>query len=237
MKDFGLTIDGKHTSEFGLRMTSMYIPLPNPKLNKISIPGTSGAIDLSEVLGIVNYEERSGVQFEFTVTDERYEVWASTITKIAMWIHGRKVKVVPDNDIGFYYMCRLAVDSTKNNQVLSNFKITGTAEPFKCEVQASDEEWMWDTFNFETGVIRELADMEITSSNKEITVLGGGEPTCPEFIVKESVNLALIHDGSTYNMPAPGTYRFPQVKVGADDVIFTFSGTGKLSVRYRGRYL
>lgn len=234
MRDFGLTINGKHTTEFGLKMLSIYIPLPEPKVNKVSIPGASGSVDLSEVFGQVEYEERSGVKFEFAVMDENYDAWAKAVTAIAMWVHGKKVKVVPDNDTCFYYMCRLKVDSKKDNSVSSSFILSGTAEPFKYEAQASDEPWVWDTFNFESGVIRELYDITITAEENEITVLGAGIRTCPEFIVTESVNLTLIHDGSTYNMHSPGTYRFPQVKVGSEDVTLAFSGTGKLSIRYRG---
>lgn len=35
MGNFGLTIDGKHTSDLGLKMTSMYIPQPKPKTNPL----------------------------------------------------------------------------------------------------------------------------------------------------------------------------------------------------------
>ena len=46
MGKFGLTIDGKHTTEYGLKMLSMYIPQPAVKTNLISVPGASGSIDL-----------------------------------------------------------------------------------------------------------------------------------------------------------------------------------------------
>ena len=46
----GITIDGKHTSDFGLKLTDMYISLPPVKENIIEIPGMSGGIDASEVL-------------------------------------------------------------------------------------------------------------------------------------------------------------------------------------------
>lgn len=237
MKEFGLTIDGKHTSEFGLGMTSMYIPQPVPKTNIISLPGASGNIDLTEVTGQVNYEERSGINFEFVLLDESYEAFASITTEIAMWLHGRKVKVIPDNDLGYYYMCRLELDPKKSNSVFSIITLNGTAEPFKYEAIASDEEWLWDPFNFETGIIRELMNIPITESDKSITVLGGGKLVVPEFIVIESVNLALVHNGKTYNMMTPGTYRFPAVKIADQDTTLNFTGTGKLSVRYRGAYL
>ena len=65
MGKFGLTIDGKHTTEYGLKMLSMYIPQPAVKTNLISVPGASGSIDLSEVTGQRCYENRSGLKFEY----------------------------------------------------------------------------------------------------------------------------------------------------------------------------
>lgn len=238
MSEFGVTIDGKHTSEFGLKMVSMYIPQPKTKTNRISIPGASGSIDLTEVLGHVSYEDRDGIQFGFELIDESYSAWAAAVTAIAMWIHGKKVKVITDNDLGFYYICRLEVDSRKSNHVLSSITLTGTAEPFKYEVQSSAEDWLWDTFDFELGVIRDnLTDIIIDSNNRSAIIYGGGIPESPEFIVEESNNLALIYNDRTFNMMVPGTYRFPAVKVGQEDVILNFTGAGKLTVRYRGKYL
>lgn len=160
--DFGLTINGKHTSELGLKMTSMYIPMPAPKTYQVNIPYASGSIDLSEVTGNVNYEDRKGVEFSFILYDGSYDGWARALSSIARWIHGKKVQVIPDNDFNFYYACRLEVDGRKSNQINGKIVLSGTAEPFKYDKLASDEEWLWDPFSFETGVIRELSDLSIT---------------------------------------------------------------------------
>lgn len=238
MSEFGLTIEGKHTSEFGLRLTAAYVPMPKPKTKTVSVPGASGSIDLSEASGQIHFEDRDGVQFEFKLLDESYDAWAAAVTAISMWVHGKKVKIVLDYDIGFYYVCRLEVDSKKDNPVISSITLKGTAEPFKYEVQTSDEEWLWDPFNFETGVIREsLVDVTIDADNNSVVIYGGGIVDAPEFIVEETVNLSLIYGGRTFEMLTPGTYRFPAVKVGQDDVTLTFSGTGKLSIKYRGKFL
>ena len=69
MGKFGLAIDGKHTTEYGLKMLSMYIPQPAVKTNLISVPGASGSIDLSEVTGQRCYENRSGLKFEFVLME------------------------------------------------------------------------------------------------------------------------------------------------------------------------
>lgn len=237
MKHFGLTIDGIHTSEFGLQMLSMYIPLPDCKTNYISVPGASGSIDLSEIDGQVYYEDRSGLNFEFVLLDGDYERFSVVVMEIGMLLHGKKLKIIPDNDLGYYYMCRIEVDMKKSDPVMSILTLTGTAEPFKYDLVASDEDWLWDPFDFETGIIREYMNLVIDETNRSITILGAGKPAVPEFIVTESANLSVIYGGKTYHMFIPGTYRFPAIRIGEDDVKLEFSGSGRLSIRYRGEYL
>ena len=234
---FGLTIDGKHTSEFGLRMTSMYIPMPEAKTYFVDIPYASSSIDLSDVTGNVNYKDRKGIEFSFVLYDGDYDRWAMAYSAIAMWIHGKSVQVIPDNDFNFYYVCRLEVDSKKSSRINSRIVLSGTAEPFKYDRLASDDDWLWDPFNFEIGIIRELSDISITDANRHIEITGGGCPAVPEFIVRESSNLKVTYNGQTFDMLLPGTYRFPQIKVGEDSVVLVFLGAGKLSIRYRGIFL
>ena len=169
--------------------------------------------------------------------DGDYETFAQASTEIAMWMHGKKIKVIPDNDLGYYYVCRMEVDLKKSNPVLSILTLTGTAEPFKYDLIASDEDWLWDPFDFETGIIREYMNLVINDANRSITILGAGKPAVPEFIVTESSNLAVIYMGKSYNMFLPGTYRFPAIRIGEQDVTLQFSGAGRLSIRYRGAYL
>ena len=76
----------------------------------------------------------------------------------------------------------------------------------------------------------------ITSTNNKIKILGAGIETAPVFVVEEANNLKLTHNGRTYTLKV-GRNRFPAVLVGEEEVTLTFTGTGRLSVDYRGRYL
>ncbi len=233
---FGMTIDGKHTSEFGLLMESMRIPQPEPRINEIEVLGLSGTVDMSEITGELYYENRKNIEFLFSVMDEGYEVWARIYSKISMWVHGKKVKVILDNDKGHYYVCRLEVDSKKSDEVLSKIVISGTAEPFKYDLCASDEAWLWDIFDFENGVIRELAEVQITTENQSVMIVGGGKPQPVNITVKSSDGLILQHNGRMYELNV-GYYHLPMVRVGENDVELTFAGAGVISICYRGAYL
>ena len=112
-------------------------------------------------------------------------------------------------------MVRLNIDGKKTNPVYSEVTLSGSAEPFKYDLLSSGEPWIWDIFNFRTGVIRTLMDVEITSTNKTVTILGAGIDNPPVFVVTEANNLKLTHDGRTYTLKV-GRNRFPAVRVGKE---------------------
>lgn len=236
MSDFGITIEGIHTSSKGLKMLGYSIPMPEPELTRVKVPGKSGKLDLSRVMtGYTTYGDRENVSFRFrkSCNWDEYEVIKS---ELAEMVHGKKVKVVLDNDLSFYYVCELELHPSKESNTYAIFEFKGTAEPFKYEITSSDEDWLWDSFDFEEGVIRELKDIEITSDFNEVTILAGDYSVSPTFIVEESINLAVVHNGYTYNLPV-GTTRIPSIRVGDKDVTLTFTGSGKLNISYRGEYL
>lgn len=222
-------------------MTKFYIPYPEPKVHIIDIPHASGSVDVTNATGNVNYSDRKGLVFEFKAYCKTYGEWEILNQRIAAHIHGKKLKMICDNDKDHYYMVRLELDSTRTNNVNSTIVLTGTADPFKYSVIASNDPWEWDSFNFYTGEISYIADVIVDGETK-VKVNGGSVPTSPTFYVYDSIGLAVVHEDKSYSMPknsakAYEVYRFPQIKVADEDVEFTFTGKGKLSVEYRGRYL
>lgn len=236
MGEFGITINGVHTyRDLGLKMTTFSIPFPNPKTNYISVPGASGNIDLSEVFGRILYEDRSSLTFEFALRGD-FDLWDVATSKIAAMIHGKKCNVIVDNDLSHYYVCRLSVDRSKTKRSVGTIAISGTAEPFKYDICSTAEDWLWDTFDFEEGTLREYKEVAVNVYNKDMVLTGGIMPQVPEFTVKNANALKLTYAGRTYDMSKDGTYRFPAIVV-ENDVTLNFTGSGTVTVNYRGAYL
>lgn len=237
MTKSGVTFaDQWHTErDWNLHPVRIYISMPEAKEQVIDIPGGDGAIDLSEINGRPMYGMRT-VELEYHLRNVDNEKWNSIYSEIGAAITGKKVKMVLDDDPDHYYMARLKVDGEKTDYVNAELTFSGTAEPFKYDLTATNEPWLWDTFNFETGVIREIEEVEITAENNKVTIIGAGIDTPPVFVVSQADNLKLTYGGRTYTLQV-GRNRFPAVRVGKEDVTLTFSGTGKFEVEYRGRYL
>lgn len=234
----GITFAEKfHTErDWGLKLLSIYIPMPEPKRQLIDIPGGDGNIDLTEINGRPAYNDRAGLELVFDIMDGNYKNWFLKYSEFANEIHGKKIKMVLDDEPEHYYLVRLNLDGQKSNQVFGTLTFSGTADPFKYDHISSNEPWKWDPFNFCTGVIRNLMNLVISDTNNTITILGAGIDNSPVFIVSEVDNLKLTHLGRTYILKV-GRNRFPAVRVGEQDVALKFSGNGKLSIEYRGRYL
>lgn len=207
--------DKYRSCDMGLKMTGFYIPMPSPKTNLIDIPGGDGSVDLSEVSGRIRYSDRSGVNFTFDFIDGSYDKWLYTYSKLSELLHGKKAKVRVSADPHWYYMMRLTLDSNKTNPFLSQFTLSGTADPFKYAQK-------------ETVVKKELED-------ETVVLEGFGIGSVPEFIVSDSNMLKLVREEKEYSL-VDGYNRFADLVINEKEEL-TFSGSGNVTIHYRGRCL
>ena len=161
----GVTFGNKHTfSDWGLIMKSRpEISPPEPKTIYVDIPATDGQIDLTESLtGDVTFKNRT-IKCEFTVIDNR-RMWASIYSEILDYLQGQRLRMICDDDPSYYYLGRFQVDEWKSNKKTSTIVISGNVEPYKYKIYSTTENWLWDTFNFETDMIVYYVDVPYDSS-------------------------------------------------------------------------
>ena len=244
---------GKNTWEdWGLVPTSR--PLVNPPAanrKQISIPGTNGTIDLSTLLtGYMTYGNRTG-SWEFLVENKNIEIgpykrsqapddWVNAYTTIMGYLHGKSYACVLEDDPTYYYQGNFDVSAWKSDQMASTITINYDLQPFKYSIQKSDEPWLWDPFNFETGVIRELGHWVNGSWTRYIDVSGSKTITIPGFaspgnfeINCYTAPMTLVLNGTkTYSLPL-GITKLNYVVMNSGDNTFAFTGTGTISIIYR----
>lgn len=224
----GISFNDKHSyRDFGMVLTSKEIGIPSVKENKVSVNGMDGAVDLSEALtGYVNYENRK-LSFTFTVID-RKELWLNILSSVSMQLHGKTMKVVFDDDKDFFYKGRVLVNKFKSSKAHSEIVIDVDAEPFKYRREQSIGQWLWDSFNFRTGIAQITS--YVVEETLEVVIVNTRANVCPEFV--STVQMEIVFDGETYTMQA-GTKKFY-------DIVFTegfnniiFRGTGAVDVVFR----
>ena len=130
----GVILGDKHTyRDWGLLEKSRpSISPPKPKTKLIPVPGSDSVIDLTEHLtGKVHYEMRT-IHFEFVTLCER-ERWPHLYTNILNTIHGKRIRIIMDDDPNFYYIGRVSVENLETEKKTAILTMTAEVEPYKRE--------------------------------------------------------------------------------------------------------
>lgn len=125
------------------------------------IPNVNGDVDLSlsqNKYPVFNNREGN---FSFIYNPlfssmyEDYKPWNVLYSEISEFIHGRKLRMVLEDDPGYYYEGRFEVESWVSNTDGSGsvINIKYSVAPYKVSIFSSLNEWLWDPFNFYNGVI------------------------------------------------------------------------------------
>jgi len=165
------SVGGLHTwDDWEAHWTDVTIGAPDVETYTVDIPGRHGLLDLSEVLtGAPVYKNRE-IEIELTYPGSGGQ-WHEEYSDILEQVHGRTQQLVFDSDPGYYYEGRCTVSSQRQDNFYSTFTITMDANPFKYLVNDSLEDWLWDPFSFEDGVIRELGSITLNNLNSYVTTV------------------------------------------------------------------
>ncbi|NLK94735.1 MAG: mtfA protein [Clostridiales bacterium] len=225
----GITFGDKHSyNDWGLYLVEKNISLPSVKTNTIDIPGSDGVLDLTEIFGEVNYENRKG-SFEFVYV-KSIKNFFNTLSKITNYCHGKHMKIVLDSDKSFYYIGRVEVDQGKTDKSTGTIVINIDVNPYKYEINDSTEEWMWDSFNFNNGIIRNYKNVEV-KGRKVIIIPGRRKKVIPIFTSSEAMQI--YYNGQYYEL-YPGKSQIIDILFSEGENIVTIIGTGIVSIEYRG---
>lgn len=206
---------------------------PSPKTKLIDIPGADWHLDASTVLtGDIVYNGREG-SFEFIVDNDHIE-WYELYSKILNYLHGQILQAKLEDDPMYYYEGRFTVNEWKSEEQNSKIVIDYNVNPYKLESSTSLEDWKWDNFSFEEGVIREYKDLKVDGS-LHFNIVGRRMPVIPTFIVKSNDGLGLNvrFKNTAYNLP-DGTSRIINIRTVEGDNELIFTGHGTVSIEYRG---
>lgn len=208
-------------------------PLFNPpsvKTNLIEIPGGDGALDLTTALaGRPLYKNRTG-SIEFYVEND-FRDWTILYSEIMLYLHGQKMRAVLEDDPSYYYEGRFAVNAWKSNKDRSSIVIDYDVNPYKKDILGTDEEWIWDTFNFETGIIRYYKDLPVSGS-LSIVVIVDMMPVSPTITVS-ATGMTVAFGGETHTL-SKGVNSISGMVLPQGQNTLVFTGTGTVTIDLEG---
>lgn len=205
---------------------------PVPKTSFQDIPGGDGSFDLSTVnAGRVVYERRT-ITLNFGCGYPAND-WPAIFSEILRKFHGKEGKLIFDDDPQYYYTGRMAVSDYSRAGTLGTFTITVEADPYKYELTAGDEDWLWDPLDFEEGVIREYKDLAV-DGKYQLIIDGTQKWIIPEIVV--SADMTVEFEGKQYGLKA-GNNKIYGIVIKEGENVLTLRGTGTITVKYRGAIL
>lgn len=163
----------------------VFSPPPVKELYQ-EVPGSNSSLDYTESLtGYPLYGNREG-SIEFWVINNQdmpninQKEWSVLYSEIMNYLHGRKKVVILEDDLTYYYEGRWKVNDWKSDKERSIITLDYNVRPYKMEVQPSTTDWLWDPFNFETGIIREYGQITLEANVEyTLTIPGSTMPSTP----------------------------------------------------------
>lgn len=184
-----------------------------PNLNLIEVPGADGAKDYSESpAGRVTYKTR-----KITWTFKLYpgDHWATKYTQVSNAINGRACNITLDDDPGYYYVGRVAVDKHAADSILHTITVVATCQPYKLKHAGA------------------IVDAALTTAYTTLQLVNSRMPVVPTIEVTAATTLQW--NGNTFSL-TPGTHRLLDIMLveGVNSLqAKTVSGTGAITVTYR----
>lgn len=196
----GVKFGDKHSiNDWDLLMTNKNIEDAEPKIIEIEIPGSNGKLDLSEWTGEVLYNNRT-LTFNFDIFDSPSNWWTLK-QEITKYIHGKKLKIVLDQDNKYYYYGRCKVADFSNETTVAHLTIECDCEPFKYKNEVTTESITGTgpliLSNSKKSVMPKITStqsMEFTFEGKSFVV--NGTLQSPDIILKEGENIIEVTSGA-----------------------------------------
>lgn len=209
------------------------IASPGVSTNFVEIPGRDGAIDMSTFL--INrpvYGMRQG-SWDFYV-DNDHENWETIRMKMMTFLHGKRYKIVLEDDPGYYWEGRFAVDNWRSEPSNSRIQINYQIDPYKHKIRSEGNlDVVWDTFNFETDsdYYTSLNRITVNSSTFNTTFNGNDYPFTV-YATLASGDLTVSLNGKPTYIRNTGTVALGKAKPGVNSL--SVYGTGVVTVHFTG---
>lgn len=212
MKRLGVSFEEIHSyRDLNLIMTDIQISPAVANTNYIDVPGRNGSYDASEENGEVTYQDKNG-KFVFIVDNYKNNLtYEEKKTEISNLLHGKTMQIILDEDPEFYYLGRLAVESTAKRGNIKQIVIAARVAPYKLK--------------HEKTVIS--ADV---SGEQTVICPNLRMSTVPEIIADSEFRLEF--DDITANVSS-GTYIIPDIKFKEGDNEIKVTGNGNITFVYQ----
>lgn len=209
----GITFGNYHSyDDFSLILASKEIGAPTVKTMKIDIAGADGSLDLTDFFGEPKYENVIH-KFQFSTIVPQSE-FAAVFSTVKNALHGKRMRVILDEDPHFYYVGRLAVSSFTKSKIVGNVSIEADCEPYKYKLD-------------KTVVSRAV------NGTDTIVLTNIRKRAVPEVLIETESSLNIVYQDSNIWDLGSGSFTLPELELAEGDNSVTVTGTGNITFTWQ----
>lgn len=209
----GILFGAYHShDDLQLILTSKVLGSPAVKENKIDIPGADSALDLTDFFGEPKYDDATH-KFEFS-TMVPHKEFPSLFSKVKNAIHGKRLKIILDDDPAFFYWGRCSVSAFTSEKNIGHITIECDCEPYKYKVNKT--------------VVTTAID-----GTQSITLTNGRKRAVPEVTIATDSTLNIVFQGTNVWDLGPGSFTLPELELTEGDNTVTVTGAGTITFTWQ----
>ena len=208
----GIRFGAQHSDDLGLILGKKELGAPAVKDEKTDIPGADGDLDQTEFFGEPKYENRTH-RFDFSTmapTEDFPAVYSNVLNRL----HGRKMRIILDDDPLYFYLGRCHVSNFTNEKGVGMISVECDCEPYK--------------YKKDITVIAQAV-----SGTQAITLTNGRKRAVPEVqVYTQSGSMQIEYQGNVWNLSS-GSYTLPEFELIEGENIVTVAGTGTVTFSWQ----
>ena len=179
------------------------------KENKLDIPGGNGSIDMTDFFGEPKYDDVQH-KFEFTTIEPQSD-FLTQYSKVKNTIHGKKVRIILDDDPTFFYLGRCRVSPFTSEKGIGKISVECECEPYKYKLQPT---------------IMSVA----VNGTEVITLTNSRKRAVPSITTTAAMTIAF---GGGIWTPSAGTFAIPELELVEGDNLVSVTGTGTITFAWQ----
>lgn len=209
----GIRFGAYHShDDLQLILKSKEMGSPPIKENKIDRPGADGVIDQTEFFGEPKFDNVVH-KFEFSSMIPHGDFPAQH-SRIKSAIHGRKLRIIDDDDPAFFWLGRCKVSPFTASRTIGTVGVECDCEPYK--------------YKQEKTVVTRAIDGAQT-----ITLTNGRKRALPEVTIETEGTLHIVYQTTNVWDLGSGSFTLPELELVEGDNLVEVSGVGSITFTWQ----
>lgn len=208
----GITFDNLHSwRDLHLILGNKEMGSPAVKEKKLEIEGADSDLDLTEFFGEPKYEN---VRHKFPFTAVVAASDLSVFTTVKNALHGKKKRIILDDDPLYFWLGRLFVSSYTNEKGMGIVTIEADCEPYKYKLAKT--------------VVSRAVD-----GTEAIVLTNARKRAVPEITIETASSLNIVYQGNNIWDLGSGSFTLPELELLEGNNTVTVTGTGNITFAWQ----